>query len=116
MADNIEPMCCEVVCSLDGGETEFLCVCACGMTVDNGISFLFDGVPVKGHRSALFFVDLLFYVGWDSRYSEEAPLSVLFVVEWNLIWAISLVAEKQLFRVLSSNVVLSVCACESCFW
>ena len=54
MADIIEPMCCEVVCSLDGGETDFLCVCACGMTVDNGISFLFDGVPVKGHRSALF--------------------------------------------------------------
>ena len=64
----------------------------------------------------LFFVALLFHAGRDSRYSEEAPLSVLFVVEWNLIWAISLVAEKQLFRVLSSNVVLSVCACESCFW
>ena len=85
MADIIEPMCCEVVCSLDGGKTDFLCVCACGMTVDNGISFLFDGVPVKGHRSALFFVDLLFYVGWDSRYSEQAPLSVLLHVERVLI-------------------------------
>ena len=60
----------------------FVCVCVCvGMTVDHGILFLFGGVPVKGHRVALFFVDLLFYVGWDSRYSEEAPLSVLFVVE-----------------------------------
>ena len=98
MADIIEPMYCEVVCSLDGGETDFLCVCVCGMTVDHGILFLFDGVPVKGHRFALFFVDLLFYVGWDSRYSEEAPLSVLFVVEWVLIWALSLDAEKQLFR------------------
>ena len=68
---------------------------------------------MKWHRFALLFVVLLFYVGRDSRYSEKAPLSVLFVVEWNLIWAISLVAEKQLFRVLSSNVVLSVCACES---
>ena len=71
---------------------------------------------MKVNHFALFFVDLLCYAGRDSRYSEEAPLSVLFVVEWNLIWAISLVAEKQLFRVLSSNVVLSVCACESCFW
>ena len=53
---------------------------------------------MKGHRFALFFVDLLFYVGWDSRYSEEAPLSVLFVVEWVLIWALSLEAEKQLFK------------------
>ena len=57
------------------------------MCVDDGRSwyvvFLFVGivVPVKRHRFALFFVDLLFYVGWDSRYSEEAPLSVLFVVE-----------------------------------
>ena len=43
MADIIEPMCCEVVCSLDGGETDFLvvCVCVCGMTVDHGILFLF---------------------------------------------------------------------------
>ena len=85
MADIIEPMCCEVVCRLDGGETDFLCVCVCGMTVDHGILFLFDGVPVKGHRSALFFVDLLFYVGWDSRYSEQAPLSVLLHVERVLI-------------------------------
>ena len=70
----------------------------CGMTVDHGILFLFDGVPVKGHRSALFFVDLLIYVGWDSRYSEETLLWVLFVVEWVLIWALSHDAEKQLFR------------------
>ena len=47
MADIIEPMCCEVVCSLDGGETDFLWVCACGMTVDNGISFLFDEAPLS---------------------------------------------------------------------
>ena len=60
--------------------------------------FLFVGVPVKGHRFALFFGHLLFYVGWDSRYSEEAPLSIFFVVEWVLIWALSLDAEKQLFR------------------
>ena len=93
-----------------------MCMCVCGMTVDHGILFLFDGVPMKGHRSALFFVDLLFYVGWDSRYSEEAPLSVFFVVVWILIWAISLGAEKQLFRLLSSNVVLFVCACESRSW
>ena len=71
---------------------------------------------MKGHRFALLFVDLLFYVGRDSRYSEEAPLSVLVVVEWMLIWAISLDAEKQLFRLLSSNVVLFVCASESCSW
>ena len=62
------------------------------------IAFSLVGVPVKGHRFALFFVDLLFYVGWDSRYSEEAPLSIFFVVEWVLIWALSLDAEKQLFR------------------
>ena len=80
------------------------------------IAFLLVCVPVKWHRFALLFVVLLFYVGRDSRYSEEAPLSVLFVLEWILIWAISLDAEKQLFRVLSSNVVLFVCACESCFW
>ena len=80
------------------------------------IAFLLVCVPVKGHRFALLFVDLLFHVGRDSRYGEEAPLSVLFVVEWILIWAISLVAEKQLFRLLSSNMVLFVCACESCFW
>ena len=80
------------------------------------IAFFFVSVPVKGHRFALFFVDLLFYLGRDSRYSEEAPLSVLVVVEWMLIWAISLDAEKQLFRLLSSNVVLFVCAYESCFW
>ena len=80
------------------------------------IAFFFVGVPVKGHRFALFFVDLLFYVGSDSRYTEEAPLSVLFVLEWILIWALSLDAEKQLFRLLSSNVVLFVCACDSCSW
>ena len=69
MDDNIEPMCCEFVCSLDGGETVFLCVCVCvcGMTVDHGVLLSFDGVPVRGHRSALFFVHLLSYVGWDSR-------------------------------------------------
>ena len=62
------------------------------------IAFFFVSVPVEGHRFALFFVDLLFYVGWDSRYSEEVPPSVLFVVDWVLIWALSLNAEKQLFR------------------
>jgi hypothetical protein len=76
------------------------------MTVDHGILFLF----------ALLFVDLLFYVRWDSRYSEEATLSVLFVVEWVWIWVLGLDAEKQLFRLLSSNVVLFVYACESCSW
>ena len=35
-------------------------------------AFFFVSVPVKGHRFALFFVDLLFYVGSDSRYTEEA--------------------------------------------
>ena len=81
-------------------------------------SFLLVCVPGKWHRFALLFVVLLFYVGRDSRYSEEASLSVLFVVEWILIWAICLDAEKQLFRLLSSNVVLfvCVCVCESCFW
>ena len=83
MADIMKTMYCEVAFSLDGGETDFLCVC--GMIVDQGILFLFDGVPVKGHRVALFFVDLLFYVGWDSRYSEQAPLSVLLHVERVLI-------------------------------
>ena len=78
--------------------------------------FLFVGVPVKGHRFALFVVNLLFYVGWDSRYSEEAPLSVLFVVERLFIWALNLDAEKQPFKLLTSNVVLFVCACESCSW
>ena len=80
------------------------------------IAFLLVCVPVKLHRFALLFVVLLFYVGRDSRYSEEAPLSVLFVVEWILIWATSLDADKQLFRLLKSSVVLFVCACESCFW
>ena len=45
----------------------YVCVCVCGMTVDHGVLLSFDGVPVRGHRSALFFVDLLPYVGWDSR-------------------------------------------------
>ena len=80
------------------------------------IAFVLVCVPVKVNRFALLVVDLLSYVGRDSRYSEEAPLSVLVVVEWILIWAISLDAEKQLFRLLSSNVVLFVCACESCSW
>ena len=80
------------------------------------IAFVLVCVPVKVNRFALLFVDLLCYVGRDSRYSEEAPLSVLFVVEWVLIWALSLDAEKQLFRLLSSNVVLFVCACDSCPW
>ena len=60
-------------------------MCVCGMTAYHGILFfLIVGVPVKGHRFALFFVDLLFYLGSGSRYSEEASLSVLFVVEWIL--------------------------------
>ena len=89
--------------------------CVCGDDCRSWyIAFFFVSVPVKGHRFALFFVDLLFYVGSDSRYTEEATLSVLFVVEWILIWALSLDAEKQLFRLLSSNVVLFVCACDSC--
>ena len=71
---------------------------------------------MKGNRFALFFLDLLFYLGRDSRYSEEAPLSILFVVEWILIWAVGLHVEKQIFRLLSSNVKLFVCACESCSW
>ena len=71
---------------------------------------------MKVNRFALLFVDLLSYVGRDSRYSEEAPLSVLVVVEWILIRAISPDTEKQLFRLLSANVVLFVCACESCSW
>ena len=80
------------------------------------IAFVLDCVPVKVNRFALLFVDLLCCVGRDSRYSGEAPLSVLFVVEWILIWALNLDAEKQLFKLLNSNVVLFVCACESCSW
>ena len=30
------------------------------------IAFLLVGVPMKGHRFALFFVDWVFYVGRDS--------------------------------------------------
>ena len=115
MADDIETMYCEIVFRLDGGDLDFLCVCG-----DDSrswyIAFVLVCVPVKVNRFALLFVDLLCCVGRDSRYSEEAPLSVLVVVEWMLIWAISLDAEKQLFRLLSSNVVLFVCAHESCFW
>ena len=80
------------------------------------IAFVLVCVPVKVNRFALLFVNLLCYVGRDSRYSEEAPLSVLFVMECISTWALSLEAEKQLFRLLSSSVVLFVCACESCFW
>ena len=69
------------------------------------IAFSLVGVPVKGHRFALYFVDLLFYLGRDSRYGEEAPLPILLVVEWISIWALNIDAEKQLFRRLSSNVV-----------
>ena len=97
-----------------------MCVCVCVCVWDDSrswyIAFVLVCVPVKVNRFALLFVDLLCYVGRDSRYSEEAPLSVLVVVEWILIWAISLDAEKQLFRLLSSNVVLFVCAYGSCFW
>ena len=96
MADVTETMYCEIVFRLDGGDLDFLCVWDGSRSWY--IAFLLVGVPVKGHRFALFVVDLLFYVGRDSRYSEEAPLSVLFVVEWILIWALSLDAEKQLFR------------------
>ena len=45
------------------------------------IAFVLVCVPVKVNRFALLFVDLLSYVGRDSRYSDEAPLSALFVVE-----------------------------------
>ena len=69
------------------------------------IAFSLVGVPVKGHRLALLFLDLLFYLGRDSRYGEEAPLPILLVVEWISIWALNIDAEKQLFRRLSSNVV-----------
>ena len=114
MADVIETMYCEIVFRLDGGDLDFLCVWDDSRSWY--IAFVLVCVPVKVNRFALLFVDLLCYVGRDSRYSEEAPLSVLVVVEWMLIWAISLDAEKQLFRLLSSNVVLFVCAYESCFW
>ena len=91
MADVIETMYCEIVFRLDGGDLDFLCVCVCGMTAYHGILvFVLVCVPVKVNRFALLFVDLLCCVGRDSRYSEEAPLSVLVVVEWMLIWAISL--------------------------
>ena len=93
-----------------------MCVCVWDDSRSWYIAFLLVGVPMKGHRFALFFVDLLSYVGRDRRYLEEAPLSVLFVVEWILIWALSLDAEKQLLRRLGSNVVFFVCACESCSW
>ena len=71
---------------------------------------------MKGYRFALFSLDWLFYDGTDSRYTGKVSPSVLFVVEWILIWALSLDAEKQLFRLLRSNVVLVVCACDSCSW
>ena len=116
MADVIETMYCEIAFELDGGDLDFLCVCVWDDSRSWYIAFVLVCVPVKVNRFALLFVDLLCYVGRDSRYSEEAPLSVLVVVEWMLIWAISLDAEKQLFRLLSSNVVLFVCAYESCFW
>ena len=116
MADVIETMYCEIVFRLDGGDPDFLYVCVWDDSRSWYIAFVLVCVPVKVNRFALLFVDLLCYVGRDSRYSEEAPLSVLVVVEWMLIWAISLDAEKQLFRLLSSNVVLFVCAYESCFW
>ena len=69
-----------------------MCMCVCVWDDSRSwyIAFVLVCVPVKVNRFALLFVDLLFYVGWDSRYSEEAPLSVLFVVEWILIWALSL--------------------------
>ena len=73
MADVIETMYCEIVFKLDGGDLDFLCVWDDSRSWY--IAFLLVGVPVKGHRFALFFVDLL---------------SVLFVVEWILIWALSL--------------------------
>ena len=91
-------------------------MCVCDDSRPWYIAFVLVWVPVKVNRFALLFENLWCYVGRDSRYSEEAPLSVLVVVEWMLIWAISLDAEKQLFRLLSSNVVLFVCACESCSW
>ena len=76
MADVIETMYCEMVFRLDDGDLDFLCV------YDDSrswyIALLLVGVPVKWHRFALLFVVLLFYVGRDSRYSEEAPLSVFF--------------------------------------
>ena len=53
--------------------------------VQTGSLVILVSVPVKVNRFALLFVDLLCYVGRDSRYSEEAPLSVLVVVEWILI-------------------------------
>ena len=70
---------------------------------ENGWLLLLTGHTVLSGLTVFFF-------------EHGAPLSVLVVVEWMLIWAISLDAEKQLFRLLSSNVVLFVCACESCFW
>ena len=55
---------------------------------------------------ALFVVDLLLHIGWDTRYTDETPLSVLLVRECILIWAPSLDSEKQLLRLLSSNMVV----------
>ena len=72
MADVIETMYCEIVFRLDDGDLDFLCVCVWDDSRSWYIAFLLVGVPVKGHRFALFFVDLLFYVGSDSRYTEEA--------------------------------------------
>ena len=114
MADVIETMYCEIVFRLDGGDLDVLCVWDDSRSWY--IAFVLVCVPVKVNRFALLFVDLLCYVGRDSRYSDEAPLSIVFVVEWILIWALSLHAEKHMFRLLSSNVVLFVCAYESCFW
>ena len=116
MADVIETMYCEIVFKLDGGDLDFLCVCVGDDSRSWYIAFVLVCVPVKVNRFALLFVDLLCCVGRDSRYSEKAPLSFLVVVEWILIWTISLDAGKQRFRLLSSNVVRFVCAYESCFW
>ena len=55
MADVIDTMYCEVVFSLDGGDTGFLSVFfLCVRDDSRSCFFLFVGVPVKGQRFALF--------------------------------------------------------------
>ena len=65
---------CVCVCAWDDSNSWYIALhCSSGVAV---ALFQWKGIALH----SLFLVDL-FYVGWGSRYSEEAPLLVLFVVD-----------------------------------
>ena len=68
-------------------------MCAKEKTTDHD-KLLFSLLVFQRTHFALFVVDLLLHIGWDTRYTDETPLSVVFVRACILIWALSLSDES----------------------